>query len=89
MIMAKGNNQPNIQNSLFLRPAWEKGLVGKFNEECDCFCRGCNYTIMVSSETAQYITFSAKTTGLTVAIPQSTGVVYDSVLYWQKQCYSY
>jgi len=30
MIMTKGNQLPNSENALYLRPAWENGYVGKF-----------------------------------------------------------
>jgi hypothetical protein len=52
MLMTKGNDLPNSENSLYLRPAWENGYVGKFTEDCSCFCRGCNYTILISAESA-------------------------------------
>lgn len=63
MIMAKGNAVPTSENALYLRPAWENGYVGKFTEDCQCFCRGCNYTVLVSSEKAGYISLSGKVSG--------------------------
>lgn len=50
MIMSKGNQLPTSENALYLRPAWDNGYVGKFTQDCFCFCRGCNYTVLVSSE---------------------------------------
>lgn len=49
MLMTKGNELPTSENSLYLRPAWENGYVGKFTPDCYCFCRGCNYTVLISS----------------------------------------
>ena len=63
MLMARGNFLPDTDNALFLRPAWENGYVGKFNDDCQCFCKGCNYTVLVSSENHGYITVGAKVSG--------------------------
>jgi hypothetical protein len=63
IIMTKGNNLPTSENALYLRPAWDNGYVGKFTNDCGCFCKGCNYTLLVSSEKDGYITLSAKTSG--------------------------
>lgn len=63
IIMTKGNQLPNSDNSLYLRPAWENGYVGKFTEDCYCFCRGCNYTVLVTAENDGYITVGAKVSG--------------------------
>ena len=30
MLMTKGNEIPNSENSLYLRPAWDNGYVGKY-----------------------------------------------------------
>jgi hypothetical protein len=93
MIMAKGNALPSSENALYLRPAWENGYVGKFTQDCSCFCRGCNYTVLVSAEEAGFITLGAKTSGQTIDLrssqSSSTGVteVYDSVLFYHAQCY--
>ena len=89
MIMTKGNQLPTSDNALYLRPAWENGYVGKFTEDCFCFCRGCNYTILVSARSKGYITVGAKVSGMIVDISSSDGVMYDSVLMWHAQCYSY
>jgi len=80
MIMARDNQMPNSDNSLYLRPAWENGYVGKFTPDCFCFCRGCNYTVLISSESEGYITVGAKVHGYTVDIKGSDGVIYDSVM---------
>ena len=80
--MGIGNNLPRSDSALYLRPAWENGYVGKFTEDCFCFCRGCNYTILISSEKAGYITVGAKVTGQVVDITSSDGVIYDSVINW-------
>jgi hypothetical protein len=63
MIMTKGNQLPNSENALYLRPAWENGYVGKFTQDCSCFCRGCNYTVLISTEKAGYITIGATVSG--------------------------
>lgn len=55
MIMTKGNVLPTSENALYLMPAWENGYVGKFTEDCFCFCRGCNYTMLISTEKEGYI----------------------------------
>jgi hypothetical protein len=96
MIMTKGNSLPSSENALYLRPAWENGYVGKFTEDCQCFCRGCNYTILVSAEKAGYITIGAKVSGQVIDLMQSkqsadtsTVEVYDSVMWFHAQCYSY
>jgi hypothetical protein len=63
MLMTKGNELPSSENSLYLRPAWENGYVGKFLSDSTAFCRGCNYTVMISSKDDGYITVSAKVSG--------------------------
>ena len=60
MIMSKGNEEPESDSGMYLRPAWENSIIGKFYPYCSCFCRGCNYTVMTTSENAGYITFSVK-----------------------------
>jgi len=79
-----------------LRPAWENGYVGKFTDDCVCFCRGCNYTVLISTEKAGFITVSAKVSGQVIDLMQSRASldtslveVYDSVMWWHSQCYSY
>eukprot|EP00347_Sterkiella_histriomuscorum_P004193 403361391 len=89
MILTQGNNLPSSENALYLRPAWENGYVGKFTEDCFCFCRGCNYTVLVSSQSEGYITLGAKVSGQVVDISSADGVVYDSVLNFHTQCYSF
>jgi hypothetical protein len=90
MIMAKGNNLPTSDNALYLRPAWENGYVGKFTSDCSCFCRGCNYTVLVSTEKAGFITLGAKVSGQVVDLrptqssDTSVAEVYDSVLYYHS-----
>ena len=63
MIMSKGNTLPNSENALYLRPAWENGYVGKFTVDCQCFCRGCNYTVLITAEQDGFITVGAKVSG--------------------------
>lgn len=87
--MTKGNTLPSSGNSLFLRAAWENGYVGKFTSDCFCFCINCNYTVLVSAEHAGYITLGAKVSGSVVDLTSLNGEVYDSVLYYHYQWYSY
>jgi hypothetical protein len=89
MIMTKGNQLPNSENALYLRPAWENGYVGKFTQDCSCFCRGCNYTMLISTEKAGYITIGATVSGQVIdlmqsrtAVDSSIAEVYDSVLWF-------
>ena len=90
MIMSKHNEIPESDNAIYLRPAWENSIVGKFYPFCDCFCYGCNYTVLTTSENAGYITFSVKIDNKTKPIyPSSNGVVFDSVYMNTHQCYSY
>lgn len=89
IIMALGNNIPSSENALYLRPAWENGYVGKFTEDCFCFCRGCNYTVLVSADKAGFITLAAKVSGQVLDITSSDGIVYDSIINFHSQCYSY
>lgn len=62
-MMSKGNALPTSENSLYLRPAWENGYVGKFNNDCSCFCKGCNYTVLITTTEAGYITVGARVSG--------------------------
>jgi hypothetical protein len=38
MLITKGNELPSSDNALYLRAAWENGYVGKFSDDCFCFC---------------------------------------------------
>ena len=89
MMMTKGNEMPSTGNSLFLMPAWDNGYIGKFDADCSCFCRGCNYTITVSSEHEGTIVLLAKTSEDLEDLSQSEGEAFDSVLYRHTTCYSY
>jgi len=96
MIMTKGNTLPNSENALYLRPAWENGYVGKFTSDCQCFCRGCNYTVLITAEQDGFITVGAKVSGQVIDLmrnqvnPDTTAVeTFDSVLYYHSQCYKY
>ena len=91
MIMAKGNGVPTSENALYLRPAWENGYVGKFTDDCSCFCRGCNYTVLISTEKEGYISVQASVSGQVIELRESEGAaeVYDSVMFMHVQCYNY
>lgn len=90
MLITKGNTLPSTDNALYLRPAWENGYVGKFDDDClNCFCKGCNYTTLISSVEAGYITVRSKVSGSLIDLSSSNGEIYDSVVYKHKQCYSY
>jgi hypothetical protein len=90
MIMAKGNNLPTSENALYLSPAWENGYVGKFTEDCTCFCRGCNYTVLISAEKEGYIQVEAKVSGQIIDLKSQTSIkggpaeVYDSVMFYHQ-----
>jgi len=89
MIMSKGNALPTSENALYLRPAWENGYVGKFTDDCSCFCRGCNYTVLISTEKEGYISVQASTSGQVIDLREETAEVYDSVMFMHVQCYNY
>jgi len=88
-MMAKGNDVPSSGNALILFPAWENGYVGRFSSDCGCFCRGCNYTVLLSAEHEGYFTVSAKTSGAIEDLNTVNGETYDSVLHMHETCYKY
>lgn len=76
--------------ALVLEPAWENGYVGKFYKNCFCFCVGCNYTMLISSESEGYISVGASISNETIDLKSyPNGETYDFVGYWDTKCYKY
>jgi hypothetical protein len=87
MLTQKGNEMPGTDRQLHSWPAWNNGYVAKFDSHCECFCMNCNYTTLISAETAGYYTVMGKMSGSVETIGQEE--VYDTVLRFARVCYDY